>query len=205
MSPDGGPGSDLLESREPATAQLRALWSLVSPRRRRLAAGAAAVVALIFTGWLGVTQARSWLHERDVRDQVSLTATVEVSASSTSLGGGRVDYFLAVRNAGPRQVRVSGAELSGARLHIVSRNFTALVVPPGTTVDVPLSVRLDCVRLGSAGAGSLHAKIVATPENGRERKVPTPLAQTTLVTDVADTLCSVQPDLRGRELSGSVS
>jgi len=56
-----------------------------------------------------------------------------------------------------------------------------------------------------AGAGSLRAKIVATPESGRERKVPTALAQTALVTDVADTLCRVRPDLRGRELSGSVS
>jgi hypothetical protein len=157
-------------------------------------------------GWVGAAHLRAYLHTRALRDQVTLSATVEVAASSTTpLAGGRVDYYLAVRNVGPRQVRISGLQLSDLRLRIVSRNFAGQVVQPGTTVDIPVSVRLDCVALGKEGAGVLHGTIAATPQSGRLRSVAATVAHTALITDVAATLCQVRPGLRGQELSGLVT
>jgi hypothetical protein len=159
------------------------------------------VVAAVLVG----RQVQGWAAVRALDDEVALRADVGVSATSTSTDGGRLDYYVTVRNTGPRPVRIDGLTLTTTRLSIRSRNFDGVRIGPGQAVDVPVSVRLDCLaRSGAAGANPLRGTISAEPASGHPRAVATQPTGQSLVTDVADTVCRQHPGTSGAELSGPV-
>ena len=208
---DGGvtrpdrPETDLLEGgpESGVGSRLGSTWMFASRRQRLVAVSALLLLTLPAITLVVVLKARSWLDERRLRDEVSVTTTIDVAVSSTTPLGGRVDYFVVVRNMGTRDVRVSGLEHTDARLRIRSRDFAAVVLVPGSTVDIPISVHLDCT--GSPiGTAALLGTVWATPASGRAQDVPASLGRSLLLTDVAQTLCEVRPELTDRELSGPV-
>ena len=199
------PETDLLE-RGPESgvgSRLGSTWMLASRRQRLVALGAVLLLTLPAVTVVVVLKVRSWLAERSLRDQVSVTATIDVAVSSTTPLGGRIDYFVVVRNTGTRDLRVTGLALTDARLRIRSRDFAPSVLTPGSTVDVPISVRLDCTGK-PIGTAALLGTVTATPTSGRAQDVPTLLERSLLLTDIAQTLCEVRPELTDRELSGPV-
>lgn len=205
MTRPDGPETDLLEGgpESGVRSRLGSSWRFASRRQRIVAVGALLLVTLPAVTVVVLLKARSWLEERNLRDQVSVTTTIDVAVSSTTPLGGRVDYFVVVRNTGTRDVRISGLAHTDARLRIRSRDFAPVVLAPGSTVDIPVSVRLDCT--GSPiGTATLLGTVAATPASGRAQDVPASLGRSLLLTDVAQTLCEVRPELTDRELSGPV-
>lgn len=199
------PETDLLESGpEPGVgSRLGSTWMFASRRQRMVGVGALLLLILPTVTVVIVLKTRAWLNERSLRDQVSVTATIDVAVSSTTPLGGRIDYFVVVRNVGRRAVRISGLAHTDARLHIRSRDFATILLAPGSTVDIPISVRLDCTG-PPIGTAVLLGTVAATPASGRAQDVPTSLDRSLLLTDVAQTLCEVRPELTDRELSGPV-
>ena len=205
MTNPDGPEADLLEGRpEPGVGpRLGSSWTSASRRRRLVAVVAVLLLILPAMAAVAVFGTRSWLAERSQRDQVSVTATVDVAVSTKRPLSGRIDYFVAIRNTGSSDVRIAGLTHTDARLRIRSRDFATILLAPGSTANVPISVRLDCSGL-PIGAGALLGTVTATPPSGRARDVPTSLDRSLLLTNVAQTLCEVRPELTDRELSGPV-
>jgi hypothetical protein len=178
------------------------LWSAVPRRRRRgMAAGVAVILAFTAAG-AGVREAQQWLQERRLRDQVELRAAIDVQSWSSPLAGDRVDFFAIVHNTGSRPVRVTAIDIRYPRLHIRNRAAPRRPLAAGETLRVPLSVILDCTDRRTPRAGGLRGTVAASGANGRVRSVPASFDRSGLATDVADTLCSIRPNLRGAELSG---
>jgi hypothetical protein len=203
------PETEIMASPPTLATRARARWSALPRRRRAAVAVPAAVLVAVLTAGVAVRQGQHWLAERSRRDDVALTATTGVWASSTTPVGGSIDFFVSVRNTGPRRVRIESVDSRESRMTVRSRRNLHYEVLPGTAVDVPVSVRLDCAGTGLVPgpgdeAGPLRATIAADPLSGRRRTVHAPLARSPLLTHVADTLCAIRPGLRGKELSGPV-
>jgi hypothetical protein len=79
----------------------------------------------------------------------------------------------------------------------------ALRLVPGHSGEVPVSVRLDCTRAATTGDG-LRGTVDAIPLSARQHTVSVIVEGAFLITDVADTLCRVKPDLKDAELSGPI-
>jgi len=157
-------------------------------------------------GVVGHSQLRERLAERRAADTVELQATLRVSSSSSSPIGGRVDYYLTLHNTGPRVIRIARLRVREAGLSITSRPVSPLdVVRSGQTLYLPLSVRLDCRQRAPARRPDvLRGAVSVQPPNGRWRRVTTSFTRASPLTDVADTLCSLNPAFRSKELSGPV-
>jgi hypothetical protein len=157
------------------------------------------------------SQVRGWLADRDARDEVSLAGTVRVSATSMTPAGGAVNYTVAVRNTGPRSVRITGVDVAHPRVRIRGTAGTggtggpALSLASGDTGEVAVSVRLDCTRGGPfAPDEGLRATVDAIALSGRRHRVDVSLDRASLITTAANTMCRVRPDLEDAELSGPI-
>jgi len=202
----GGSEGDLLESPPTMLERLGDRWSLLPKRRRLAVATMVAVLVVASLSAFVVSKGRAWIAERSLDDHVELQATMGVTASSTTPSGGSVDFYVSVLNRGPRSVSITSIDIAGARLRITSTNEQPAEVKPGLAVSVPLSVLLDCsdAAVGDPSNG-LRGGIDAVASNGRPRVVDTTFDQSTIVTDIADTLCRIDPDLRNVELDGAVN
>lgn len=143
--------------------------------------------------------------ERRLNDTVGVAAALNVWASSTTPRGGRVDYSATIRNEGPRRVRVVALSVDGGGLRIASRGLDAdTFVAAGTSMSVPLSVRLDCAtrRPGPAPL-RLDGVVSVRPLSGSLHRVSLSFARASPLTSVAQTLCSIGPRRFG-ELSGPI-
>lgn len=192
----GHVGRDLVQGR---AATGRSWWRAEPTRRRRLIV----VLAGALVAGLALDRAADRLEQRALRDAVAVTATIGAASRSTAPGGGHVEYYLTVRNEGARPVRVDAARLDSARLRLRDRGEVGRQVPAGGSVDIALSVLLDCT--GPAAPRPLAGGLTVRPDSGRRRVVPTVFAQVAPLSDVADTLCRARPDLVDRELSGPVA
>ena len=167
---------------------------------RRLVAGLAVLVLL---AW-GVLFVRAWSAERELRQAVDLTATFDVTSSSTTPPGGSVRYFLLVRNDGALPVSVTSVDAADTGLRLRMLEDGDRPIAPGREVEIPLSVRLTCVPGAGASGPSLTAEIGVRREDGGSTSRPAELRSAALVLDVAASLCLVRPELRDHELSGPV-
>ena len=224
--PDGRPGREVLEGGSPDRdrrgGRRRSSWLAALPTWGRVGVAALAALVVLVAGASAVAD---WWSERRARDRVALEATLRVSSSSSSPVGGRVDYYVEVRNVGPRPVRLSAVSADWSGMAISNRSRLGDAVPAGGDRLVALSVRLDCAvrsagrsadRPASRSAGDPSARpaqsgervrevaVVATPWSGRRRTERVRVGQAYLLTDAADVLCRLRPGLRGRELSGPV-
>jgi hypothetical protein len=193
---------DVLENGPSTSLRLSDEWRRTPPRRRRAVSFSIGVLTAVLALGVLAIQGRGWLVERGLRDQVSLVATVRVSAASMTPRGGSVNYIVAVRNTGPRAVQITGVDVSASRLEVRGTSAAALRLVPGDSGEVPVSVRLDCTRAATTGDGLRGT--VAIPLNARQHTVSVTVDGAFLITDVADTLCRVKPDLKNAELSGPI-
>lgn len=198
------PGWEEIESPPSAGSRLLNRWNARSRHQRVAVAVSAWTVAAATVGVYGMTEVRSSLAARALDDQVTVQAALGVAASSMSAGGGRVDFYASVRNAGPRSVSVTRVEISAAHLQIVSGRVPGSQVAPGGTAQLPLSVRIDCAAPAAGPVPHLSGTVVAVASSGREHAVETIFGQSRLVTDVVDRLCAIKPQLRNVELDGPV-
>ena len=174
----------------------RRSWSALSPWGRR------SLVALVVVALLVVGAVR--LHgrdvERDLARRVSLAASLGIWSSSTVVPGGAVDFYVVVRNEGPRALTVIGVEGTGSGLHVRMRDAVDRPVAAGGEVEIPLSVLLTC----GAGEGELSTEIAVLRSDGTTDVRGVDLESATRLLDVAATVCRVLPDLRDHELSGPI-
>ena len=197
---------ELLENGVQSTRRFRLFWARLSMLQRVAVAAVAVLMVGAALATFGARQVRAWSAERNLNDEVAVQTTIEVSAVSTSLDGGRLDYFVVVRNVGLRVVRIGGLEFTSGRLIIRSRNFADMEVAPGQAIDVPVSARVSCSAGPSVGGSEpLLGTVFAVPGSGRPRRVPAAASQAKLITDVADTLCGIAPQAHDKELSGLVT
>ena len=200
------PLSDVLEGPPPMFRRLRAIWSRL-PRLWRVVVATATIVAVGLTTVLfGVTRVGEWLIEQGVRDEVAIEAAIEVSSSSSSPAGGRVDYYVVIRNAGPRPVRIDGVEIVDAGFQITNkRALRQQDLQPGGLLFAALSVHLDCARSDVVAEQDVLSGLIAVrPTSGRWRRVEAPFTQAAPLVNMAATMCALNPDLRSGELSGPV-
>lgn len=203
------PPQDLIESPPSTGSRLSDRWAVLSRRRRVALIASILALAAATVGAYGVTEVRTSLATRALDEQVVLQAVLGASAWSMAAGGGRVDFFASVLNAGQRPVVVTGVQISAPRLRITSPASAPLPIAPGETALVPLSVLLDCVdpavQRAAGSTSGLDGTVLATANSGRRRSVATYFGDARLVTDVADTLCGLAPGLHNVELDGPVS
>jgi hypothetical protein len=193
----GPPPGDVLEGgTQPPWWQSR--WRAVRPAVRRCVV---ALVALLLVAAAGL-----WLRdraaERALAQRVDIGVSLGVWSSSTAPLGGRVCYFAVVRNEGTRPVWVTSVDGSSGGLRLATRDDEEWPVAAGDEVRVPLSVRLTCT--GPGPGDDLTARIAVRREDGGavvRRLRPEPAV---LLLGVAESLCSVRPELTDRELSGPV-
>jgi hypothetical protein len=165
-------------------------------------------VTVVLAGVLAVADAlRRSARERRLDDTVRVQGSIEVSSSSNRPAGGRVDYFAAIRNTGPRSVflRDVGIRQDGLRVTVRGRPREQLL-RPGASAFVPLSVRLDCRERAAeaeGGPGTLRGVVDVRSNGGHRHVVPLAFAAVPL-TDVAETLCRVGRPPFG-ELSGPIA
>jgi hypothetical protein len=165
-------------------------------------------VTLVLAGALAAADAlRRSARERRLDDTVRVQGSIEVSSSSNRPGGGRVDYFAAIRNTGPRSVLLREVGIRQDGLRVTARGGPReQLVRPGASAFVPLSVRLDCRERAAAadvGAGALRGVVDVRSSGGRRHVVRLAFAAVPL-TDVAETLCGVGRPPFG-ELSGPIA
>lgn len=192
---------DLIGSAPTLGERLRLRWSALPPLHR------AAIAALVGLP-LAVVAAdggHDWLAERSRRDTVSLTATAGYWSSSTSPPGGRINFFVTVHNTGPRPIRIDSLRTAAERLTIRSPIGLRYQVLPAASVNVPVSIRLDCAATQvPARADDFRTTVAADPLNGRRHTLATPLGRAALFTHLADNLCRIRPDLHDQEMSDPV-
>ncbi|MEP6527173.1 MAG: hypothetical protein ABJA86_08410 [Nocardioidaceae bacterium] len=147
-------------------------------------------------------QQRQHRDERRLSDAVAVAASVFVVSSSTHPRGGSVEFFATVRNDGPRRVYVKNLTISQDGLRVVQRKASpSPLVVSGGSVDLGLSIRLDCAMRSTPNRGDLlPGFLTVESQNGHSHRTAVAIRATAL-TDVAATLCSVGPRLF-RELSG---
>jgi hypothetical protein len=171
---------------------------VLSPATRRLVV----VLGVLCVVAAGLAWFRDWSAERELRDRLALTTSLDVWSSSTTPPGGEVGYFVVVRNDGPRRVSVTAVEGATARLRVRMRDDVDRPLDPGTENAIPLSVRLSCVP--GTGEADLSADIRLRRTDGGAATRRVVLQPAAPLLDVASTLCAVRPDLRDHELSGPV-
>ncbi len=180
-------------------------WARLPAVRRRFAVAALALATSTAGSVLAVEAGREWRAERRLAETVAVRASMGVFASSRSPIGGRVDFYVSVRNVGPRPVRVSDVRIVHGGLHVRGVDVPRTAIPPSGVIDVPMSVRLSCApRRGLARAGQLPGVLVMLAQNGRRRTVELTITRAGPLLDVVETVCRVRPTLRNAELSGPV-
>lgn len=203
-APDQPAGADPPHVGGPGRQWWTLLWAAMSPRRRCLVTAVTAFVVGVAVLLAGVAQARDWVAERQARERVVLSTSLGVWSSSTSPPGGSVTFFVSVRNAGIEPLAVTSVRASNDRLRLGTRDGLDRRVEAGAELLLPLSVLLTCAPPASTEPAELSAEIAVRRDDGRLVERPISLGQAGLVLDVADTVCSVRPELRGYELSGPV-
>ena len=166
------------------------------------AAGRRALVAVLLVALAGgaVLWLRHLAAEQERRERVDLATSLGVVSSSTEPPGGRVRFFVLVRNDGPLPVSVTAVDGGGQGLRVQMLADGERTVGPGREIEIPLSVRLTC----PASAGELAADLRVRRQDGGSTTRRTTLKPAQPVTDVAVTLCAVRPGLRDHELAGPV-
>lgn len=191
-------GGELLES-PPSSTAWRARWAALPRRRRRLVAAAAALLLTV----AGAARLREHLAERAAEQRVVLAVSLGVEASD-SISGGRVDYFLRVRNDGSRPVSVMSLRASAGRVRLQLMDGGRLV-DAGREAAIPISVLLTCATDGGRSAGPPpKADLVIRRADGGSVSERIALRPATVVPDVAATLCRARPELHDYELSGPI-
>lgn len=198
--PEPGPAGDVLHAGGQSHRPVRDRWAALSARRRRWAAAVALVLVAAVALPVGAAEVRDRAEERRLRDTVQVTATLGATGRSSGPGGGRVDFYVTVRNDGLGRVRVDSVQLDSPRLRIRSRGENGGVAAPGATVDLPVSVLLDC----TGGSAPLEGSVTARAASGRQQTVATPFAEVDRLVSGAAMLCRVRPGTVGRELSGPI-
>jgi hypothetical protein len=183
---------DVLESRPG--------WWTSLPRSVRRLGTAVVVLVLLVAGALWI---RDRAADRERAQRIDLVTSLVVEVSSTSPPGGRVSYFVVVRNRGQRPVTLTAVTGGDAGLRLRLLDDDERTVPAGAELSIPLSVRLTCSGAGSRAA-PLPAVLALRRADGGVATHEVALEPAILVRDVAGTLCSVRPDLRNHELSGPV-
>ena len=172
-------------------------WEVVPPPARRLGALLVVVVLVIAGGlWL-----RDRAADRERAERIDLVTVLALETSSTSPPGGRVSYFVVVRNEGLRPVTVTGIGGGGGGLRLRMRDDVVLTIPVGGERSIALSIRLTCV---DGPAGPLTAVLAIRGYDGGAVRSEVDLEPAGLVLEAAGTLCAVRPELRDHELSGPV-
>jgi len=172
-------------------------WETVPRPVRRLAA--VLVVVLLVVG--GIVWVRDRAADRELAQRIDLVTFLALESSSTSPPGGRVSYFVVVRNEGLRPVSVTGIGGGAEGLRLRMRDGVASTIPVGGELSIPLSIRLTCADTTS---GPLTAELTIRRADGGAASRDVDLEPAALVLDVAGTLCAVRTDLRDHELSGPV-
>lgn len=186
-------GRDELVS--PPSARER--WvALPAGRRRDLQAAAIGVAAVS----LLVAGVRA-TEDLAVRDEVRLAASLEVTASSSTADGGRVEHAVHLRNTGRHPLSLERAGLALPGLRGGPREGLPAAVPAGEELLLGLSLRIDCTRSGSAASG-LRAEVLAVPASGRRQQVSVPVRAAEALLAQIETLCRARPDLTDVALSG---
>lgn len=196
---------DLIGRPDESSHRLGRRWKSLAPRRRvAVAAGAVVLVGLPLAVLAG-GRAHGWLVERQLRDEVALTATAGYWSSSTSPTGGRINFFVVVGNTGPRPVRIDSVESDPHRLTVRSLPNLRYQVLPGQAINVPVSLRLDCTVVEAAPlSADAPASIAAHPLSGRRHRVVTGLGHPALFTDLADNLCRADSGLQNQDMAAPV-
>ncbi len=201
----GPPPSDVLDSAPVGGGS--APWSRWSAVRRRATAAALLVPVTAVLLVLGAEALQQWWQERRLRDVVAVQAELGVDASSLAWspsGGGRVEYFLVLRNVAPRPASMTQVRLDHPGLTGKARQSGPALVPPGEVAYVPLSVQLDCRRWRPDASTPLAGSVEVVAASGRSVQVPTVVDRGGSLLGVVRTLCALDPDLRISELSGPV-
>lgn len=136
------------------------------------------------------------------RDEVRLTAVLEVTASSSTTDGGRVEQALELRNESPHAVRLQSGSLLRPGLRGAVRAGLPAEVVPGQQVVLALTLRLDCTARDVLGEAPLLLRATAQSRSGRRRQLVVPVEAATPLLAQIGTLCRARPDLVDVELSG---
>jgi len=177
----------------------RAEHTVTRPTSRPRARRVAPVVLLLAGAVLGYATSELLHAQRERAAQQALDLRVEFSPES---GGTRqqvrgdglgLSRVLTLRNAGPRQVQLRGAELVGGPM--TAPVFSA-GLPAGERVDLELQTHLDCV-VGAAPVvappGSALRVRALTATGERVVDLPVPPAVLQDLQDRAAQLCGVVP------------
>ena len=178
-------------------------WRVLPLAQRRHVRRGALVLAVVLAGAGAGAGLAHWRDELALGDEVRLRARLGVTVAATT-SAGRVDYHLSLRNDGPRRVRVRTVRLDGPRLQGHARALLPADVDARATVDVPLSVRLDCRAPAEPASHGVRVVVTAVPGSGRQRQLELAADDGRVLTAPAGTLCRVRPGLVVEELSGPV-
>ena len=173
-------------------------WDSVPRPVRRL--GTVLIVVLLVVA--GILWLRDQAADRERAQRIDLVTSLALESSSTSPPGGRVSYFVVVRNEGLRPVSVTGigGGAAGLRLRMTGRRRTD--DPRGRRAGDPA---VDPADLRRRPVGDrLTAELAIRRADGGAVSREVDLEPAYLVLDVAGTLCAVRPGLRDHELSGPV-
>jgi hypothetical protein len=177
-------------------------WRRHWARLPRVVRGLAAALAVVLVVGAGALWLRDEAAERALSRQVDLSASLGVWSTSTAPNGGRISYFVTVRNLGPRALSVTAVEGTAGGVRLRMRGDPSLPLAAGADVGIPVSVLLSCA--GPVEDDALTAQVGVRRQDGGTTTRRVPLESASLVLDLAASLCAFQPDLRDRELSGPV-
>jgi hypothetical protein len=187
-----------------ATPRWERWWLSLPVRRRKSARVATATLVVVALAAAGAVHVSEWLDERDRRGAVSVGVSIGVWASSSSPPGGHVTYYMAIYNGGEAPIEVTSVTATGDRLRLRSRDDIARRLEAGREILVPMSALLTCSSGIADADEGLRVQIDARRGDGSVKRQWPLLRDATLLLDVADTLCQVQPGLTDYELSGPV-
>jgi hypothetical protein len=174
----------------------RQAWGRLTPWGRR----SLVVLVVAALAVAGAVLLHDRAVERELERRVSLAATLGIWSSSTVVPGGAVDFYVVVRNEGPRPLTVIAVDGTGPGLRVAMRDAVDRPVAAGGEVEIPLSVRLTC----GAAEADLSTEIGVLRSDGTSAVRGIDLQSATRLLDVAATLCAVRPELRDHELSGPI-